>query len=259
MFGRLLPQRVLAALARLECRAFPREALEVEREYVAMSFDAAATTYDRGRGGWYRGVLKLLEERVAAPLLDAGCGTGFIACRLALDGLDTVVCLEISRHMLRITWRRAKRWGVEALIHPVRASIIQLPFRRSSFESVVAAAVLHHIYGRERRVRALRELLAVSRSRVLVTTWSALTPTNILRVILSGSRDLLVKWGRKGRVVYRYYHLYTPRELREDLRKAGCKTFKLLTWDYRRRLVKRNIVVEAYAGQAPRPQRIQGR
>ncbi|RLE97728.1 MAG: hypothetical protein DRJ96_03095 [Thermoprotei archaeon] len=228
-------------------RARLEEAWELERKYVVEPFEEVANAYDRGRRGWYRGVLKLLRERVSAPLLDAGCGTGFIACKLALEGLDPVICLEISASMLKIAWRRALRWGVRTSIHPVRASILQLPFRQSSFKSVVAAAVLHHVYGRERRVRALRELLRVSKGHILLTVWSALTPLNIFRVLAARSRDLLVEWRREGRVLHRYYHLYTPCELKRDLREAGYENFKVFAWDYKRRLVKRNIVVEAYA------------
>ncbi|RLF06396.1 MAG: hypothetical protein DRK00_01795, partial [Thermoprotei archaeon] len=218
---------------------------ELEREDVLRPFEEVASAHDRGRGGWYRGVLVLLRGKASAPLLDAGCGTGFIACKLALQGLGTVVCLEISRAMLKIAWRRALRWGVRASIHPVCASILRLPFRQSSFSSVVAAAVLHHVYGRMRRVEALRELLRVSRGYVLLIVWSALAFPNVFRILVTRSKDILVKW-RRSRVLYRYYHLYTPCELREDLREAGYKNFKVFTWDYKRRLMRRNIVVEAH-------------
>ncbi|RLE69414.1 MAG: hypothetical protein DRJ43_04010 [Thermoprotei archaeon] len=224
----------------------------IEVEHVVRVFDEVAAVYDRGRSGWYRGILELLEGRVSPPLLDAGCGTGLIASRLALRGLDCVVCLEASRSMLRVAWRRALRWGVGGFIHPVRAMLPMLPLRSSSFRSAVALAVIHHVYGRSRRVRALRELLrVVKEGTIMVTVWSLLTPENLARYLGEGlSRDVIVPWRRGGRALMRYYHLYTPGELREDLEAAGFREYRVYAWDYRKRVFKRNLVAEAQVGRS---------
>lgn len=203
--------------------------------------------YDRGRLGWYRGLLRLLGGRVSEPFLDAGCGTGYVACSLARGGASVVVCLDLSLGMLRLAWRRARRWRVDAAVHPVAGSLVALPFRGGVFGSALAAAALHHVYGRGRRVEALRELRRVCAGLILVTLWSALTPLNLLRVLAARSRDVFVGWGSRGA---RYYHLYTPRELEADVRAAGCERFKMYLWDHRRRVLKRNIVVEIDARQA---------
>uniref|UniRef100_A0A7C3SKM5 Class I SAM-dependent methyltransferase n=1 Tax=Thermofilum pendens TaxID=2269 RepID=A0A7C3SKM5_THEPE len=220
---------------------------EFETRYVAEPFDRAAQTYDRGRLGWYKGVLSLLGGRVQEPLLDVGCGTGYIACRLAQQGLGSVVCLDLSEGMLRVAWRRARRWRVDAAVSFVQGSAAALPFRSHAFETVLAAAVVHHVYGRERRVAALSEIRRVCRGFALITVWSALHPSNLLRVLASRSRDVLVQWGGKGK---RYYHLYTPGELAADLRAAGYEGFKAYLWDYKPSLLKRNIVVEYSACEA---------
>jgi len=220
---------------------------EFDERYVAEPFDRAAQTYDRGRLGWYRGVLGLLSGRAREPLLDVGCGTGYVACRLAQQGVGAVVCLDLSEGMLRVAWRRARRWRVDAAVSFVRGSAVALPFRSRSFETVLAAAVVHHVHGRERRVVALSEIRRVCRGFALITVWSALHPSNLLRVLSSRSRDVLVRWGGRGE---RYYHLYTLRELKEDLRAAGYEGFKAYLWDYKPSLLKRNIVVEYRAGEA---------
>lgn len=192
-------------------------------------------------------MLGLLGNRVGEPFLDAGCGTGYVACSLARSGAGAVVCLDLSLGMLKLAWRRARRWRVDAAVHPVAGTLVALPFRGGAFRSALAAAALHHVYGRERRVEALRELRRVCAGLVLITLWSALTPLNLLRVLAARSRDVLVKWGGRGA---RYYHLYTPRELKADVRAAGCERFKMYFWDHRRQVLKRNIVVEIDARQA---------
>lgn len=228
-----------------EPRACDASSAQLERAYVIELFDRVAEAYDRGRLGWYRGLLALLSGRASEPLLDVGCGTGYVACRLAQLGLGSVVCLDVSRGMLRVAGRRARRWRVGGAIHCVRGSAVMLPFRDRAFATVLAAAVVHHVYGRERRVAALREIKRVCGSFALIAVWSALHPSNLLKVVATGSRDVFVGWGSKGE---RYYHLYTLRELREDLRAAGYENFKLYLWDWRATLLKRNIVVEHHAG-----------
>ncbi|MEM2298530.1 MAG: methyltransferase domain-containing protein [Thermofilaceae archaeon] len=213
---------------------------EFTKVHVVEPFDRASETYDRGRMGWYRGILSLLGGRASPPLLDAGCGTGYVACRLAERGLDTLVCLDVSRGMLKVVQRRARKWRVDASIHPVRGTVTMLPFRSNAFSTVLAAAVVHHVYGRERRVEAIRELERVCRGFLLLTVWSALSPGNLLTVIAAGSRDVLLKRGGTAR----YYHLYTRWELARDLRAAGCEGFRLYAWDYKPVLLKRNLVVE---------------
>jgi len=210
-------------------------------------YDNVANVYDRGRTKWYKELLKLVASRVNEPVLDAGCGTGYIACSLAQLGATHVVCLDISTGMLFSGKRRAQRLRLTAFIEFIQGSIERLPFRDKVFRTTLATAVIHHLEKREARVDALIELKRVSRGFVLVTVWSALSPSNIARIITSLSRDVKVRWGGKGE---RYYHLYTPMEFREDLRRAGYKRFKLYLWDYKPILFKRNIVVEYYAGDS---------
>lgn len=192
-------------------------------------------------------MLGLLGDRVSEPFLDAGCGTGYMACSLGRRKVGTIVCLDLSLGMLKLAWRRARRWHVDAALHPVAGSLVSLPFRSGVFKSALAAAAVHHVYKRERRVEALRELRRVCTGFILVTLWNALTPLNVLRILAARSKDIFVKWGGES---IRYYHLYTPHELERDLRAAGYERFKMYHWDHRHRVLKRNIVVEIDAQQA---------
>ena len=221
----------------------PGRTRDIERRHVVEPFDKVAGVYDRGRLAWYRGLLELLPGK-GEPLLDAGCGTGYVACSLARAGIGAVVCLDVSGRMLEQSRRRARRWRVDAYVHPVRGSVVALPFRSRAFSTVLAAAVIHHVYGRERRVAALAELKRVCRGKLIITVWNALSFGNLLRVIATGSRDVLVRW----RGERRYYHLYTPWELERDLRAAGYGSFALYSWDYKPKIVRRNLVVEHECG-----------
>lgn len=224
---------------------------EVERRHVKEVFEKIAVSYDRGRRPW----TELVDAELAgggdtAPLLDAGCGTGRISAHLAAR--CEVVCLDIARSMVRIALRRALRRGVYANLHPVQSSMVSLPFRDSSFSAVVSLAAIHHLPLRGRRVKALREF---SRSlkdggSLLVTAWSLLLPRNILASLLCRLRgeafefgDAYVPWRAGGRVLRRFYHLYTLRELRRDVEEAGFRVEKAYWWSPGSRFVKRNAVV----------------
>jgi len=208
---------------------------------IAEAYDEIAATYDRSRLGWYRSIIRLIASKVESPLLDIGCGTGYIACKLAIENRSDIACIDASRRMVRITWRRAKRWRVDAYIHPVQAALPLLPLRDKTFRSALALAVIHHLHGKTTRIAALREIRRVSRTLVL-TVWRLATPENLVKALRVFSRDVTIQWG--GRVA-RYYHLYTRRGLEEELRRAGYSEYKIYSWDYKRRIFKRNLVVES--------------
>ncbi len=217
----------------------------VEREYVSRVFDEVAASYDRGRGVWYSGILDLARG-LGGLVLDVGAGTGEVACRLAARGVE-VVAVDSSRGMLGIARRKAVRRRVYCSVHLVLAHLPYLPFRDVCFEGVLAVAVLHHVYGRCRRVEGLRELARVIKrgGTCVVTVWYKYYPRNLARAISSLLRgmawgDVMAPWRRGGRVLQRYYHLYSKRELEEDLRRAGLKG-EVFLWDPRRRLFKRNV------------------
>ena len=224
------------------------EELRFEGKHVVKVFDEVAATYDRGRWSWYRGVAKLAEG-LGSPLLDVGAGTGAVACILASKGVE-VVAADSSLGMLRILWRRARRRRVGGYVNPVAAHLPLLPFRDQCFAGVLAVATIHHVYGRQRRVESLKELLRVVRAggRCVVTVWYRYHPKNLLRALkwlLKGWEwgDVLAPWRKQGTVLERYYHLYGVGELKRDLRAAGAEVLKVELWDPRHGVFfKRNVL-----------------
>ena len=132
------------------------------REEVAALYDRWAETYDAEmHAAGYRHptiCLALLARHLpagAAPLLDAGAGTGLIAEWLGIVGYPRVEALDISEGMLA----QAAKKGVYAALH--RAALGEpLPFADGQFVGVVATGVFTtgHV-GAE----ALDELVRVTR------------------------------------------------------------------------------------------------
>ena len=131
-------------------------------EEVAALYDGWADTYDAEMAAaGYRHptiCLALLARhlpRGAAPLLDAGAGTGLIGEWLAIMGYPRVEALDISRGMLA----RAAEKGVYAALHNLALGG-PLPFADSTFAGVISAGVFTtgHV-----GVEGLDELVRITR------------------------------------------------------------------------------------------------
>jgi ubiquinone/menaquinone biosynthesis C-methylase UbiE len=107
----------------------------------------------------FRRIVELLEARPATTILDAGCGYGFHAVRLARLGLQ-VTGLDISEVTLDEARKRIDQEGLSDRIELLRADLLALPYPDNSFDFVNCWGVLMHIPEPE---HALAELLRVLR------------------------------------------------------------------------------------------------
>lgn len=223
----------------------------VERNHVVSVFDEVASYYDRGRGRWYDALTRTIGP-VKGLVLDAGAGTGEIACRLALRGAE-VVAVDSSLGMLRVLARRSRRRRVAHLVRPIAAHLPLIPLRNRCADCVIAAAVLHHLYGRQRRVLTLKEIGRVLKrnARGFVVVWYRYHPKNLLTAVkwvLRGASwgDVMVPWRKRKRTMLRYYHLYSRRELCKDIADAGLAG-EVLLWDPRAKVLKRNLLAVVFS------------
>lgn len=93
-----------------------------------------------------------------ARVLDAAGGTGTFSVEAAKRA-KFVVCSDLSTEMLKTAHAKAKRSGVENIGFKT-ANIYELPFKDDSFDSVIAANVLHLL---DEPQRAVAELLRVTK------------------------------------------------------------------------------------------------
>src|SRR5262245_24993373 len=157
----------------------PSESHQMERGWRGY-FDALADERDvAGKSGWNwpladavaHALLKHLhiDHGREGMILDAGCGSGLILGRLA--GKCHVVGCDFSERILHDTSRR--------LSCPLVCSdIVELPFRKGTFDKVLCVGVLNHISQSELAIAELARVLRPGGELFLVyqnwSTWRRL-------------------------------------------------------------------------------------
>lgn len=94
-------------------------------------------------------------------VLDAGCGTGLTAVRIAHDHPEVeVVGIDLSETSLDQARTRAQSTGVDKNLQLRVLPIEEVGTLSQQFDYVIASGVLHHLESPERGLRALTDVLA---------------------------------------------------------------------------------------------------
>ena len=106
-------------------------------------------------------VLELAALEGDECLLDAGCGTGMMALRIAARHPDcTVHGIDLSPKMIGVARRDAEKQGLAVDFRV--GSITDLPYHDASFEVVITNIMYHHLDLAEKR-QAVAEIARVLR------------------------------------------------------------------------------------------------
>lgn len=136
---------------------------DIETKYVKSTYDNIAEDFSRTRYKKWPKVDAYLRELPKYSLcLDVGCGNGKY-----LDNDNTVnIGCDISFKLLSI----CKNRGFEV----VNCDIIQQPFKKGLFDSIICIAVLHHIVTSQRRkqcIDIMLDLLTIG-GTAFIQVWS---------------------------------------------------------------------------------------
>jgi ubiquinone/menaquinone biosynthesis C-methylase UbiE len=204
------------------------------REGVAKAFDEIASEFQHTRRTPWPS-LKELGDCGGELVLDLGCGTGRNTLHLAGMGCS-VVAADISKEMLKVLRGNIAKKGTkkDGSIDIVRCDALHLPFKSGCFKKVALIATIHHLPTANQRLSALVEVRRVTApgGKVLVTAWSLLQrrfipelPGMAVRKMKGGEAgDVVVRWGKKAE---RFYHLFTPWELRGLVKASGMAVLKI--------------------------------
>ncbi len=158
--------------------------------------------------------------------IDIGCGNGRHLRLMMERGM--AVGIDSSFKMLQIARKNAS----DAIL--IQSDARYLPFRDETFDYAIFIASLHNIEGSEERIRALKEMKRVMKSKAhgMISVWARWQDRwrmHFLKEFFIRKEnefgDIYIPW-RRGVDVNRFYHLYSMAELKKDVRKAGFEIIK---------------------------------
>lgn len=197
--------------------------MEIEQERITQQ-----EVFDRIAPGWYsrrhwtifrRELEELAKRWQGGSLLNVGCGHGadFLPFRpgFQLYGVD------FSPEMLRYARKYSEKFGLD--VNLVLGDAVRLPFAAGTFDRAISVATYHHVRGKEARLAALGELYRVLKpgGEAFITVWNRWQPAFWLR-----RGDTYVRWKTRDRDLYRYYHLFSRREIEGLTARAGLKVLR---------------------------------
>ncbi|XP_032680490.1 alkylated DNA repair protein alkB homolog 8 [Odontomachus brunneus] len=234
-----------------------KAASSLENSYVHKVYEEISNHFSETRHKQWPNVTKFLENlEEGTLLLDVGCGNGKYLCG---DQKIYKLGCDHSSGLAEICRRR----GFEVLL----CDCLHLPHRDESIDATISIAVIHHLSTRERRKRAIAEMMRVLRpnGKCLIYVWAKeqrrdsaesfylkygsknkqeyreinrkisecqLTlPIHENRTNFAHS-DMLVPWKKKGGERFlRYYHVFQEGELAELCAEIPATTLKNVYYD----------------------------
>lgn len=193
---------------------------EIEKTYVQSFYSRNADSFSRTRQKIWPSTEKFIQTNYVEGflILDSGCGNGR-SMITPMVGLDTSIEL--------LHFCKAKNaFGL------FNANSISLPFVDESFDLLLSIAVIHHLYTKERRERAVKEIFRVmkAKSKAFICVWSdcILDKKKVLKIYEDKSfeqNDVFVNWNN-SKDNFRYYHLFKLYELNDLLMSVGFRVLE---------------------------------
>ena len=182
-----------------------------ELENVKYIYDIISPHFDVTRTNVWKDVEIFVNSfEKNSYVLDAGCGNGknmyrkdcmFVGCDFCKNFLEMIIS---KNHQ------------------GLQINVKCLPFRDSIFNYSLCIAVIHHIKEKEDRIKAIKELIRVTKKKgkILISVWEAHGKYN--------KGNNFVKWTlqkkynkkqTKDTILNRYYYMYDGKELYNDILK----------------------------------------
>lgn len=137
---------------------------EFEKKHVHSVYDNIADHFSGTRYQAWPQVDEFVQGLPEGTMMaDIGCGNGKY---LSVNPKITTIGCDISFNLLKLAHDR----GCEVAV----GDSLAVPLRSNAFDNTISIAVLHHIASRTRRIKAINEMLRVTRpgGKVLITVWA---------------------------------------------------------------------------------------
>ena len=178
----------------------------MENEYVLKPYMQIAEHFDKTREYMWKGIKDFIQLKNNTDLLlDAGCGNGknMLAKNKGINCIGFDFCESNNKI--------CNRKGLDVSTINIKT----IPYRDSVFDHTFTVAVIHHIEQEIDRVKAINELVRVTKpgGTIFIQVWSADIPKNKKFIKINDNNDYFITWFvKKDHLIKRYYHLFTREE-----------------------------------------------
>jgi len=192
----------------------------MEIDYVLKPYSEIACKFDKTRAYLWKSIKLFIQSKENNALfLDAGCGNGK---NMMIKSKINCIGFDFCNSNNQICY--AKGLEVSTI------NIKNLPYRDSIFDHSFTVAVLHHIEKEEDRLKAINELVRVTKTNghIFIQVWSADIPKNKKFIKINDNNDYFITWFvKQNHIIKRYYHLFSLTEFTNLLQKI--QNIKILT------------------------------
>ncbi len=200
------------------------------------TWNAIAHSFDSTRRKTWKECIDFINGLPKTSIVaDVGSGNGrhLIPCA---KHCKKVIGLDVSGELLKITQEKLIENKL-VNIDLVHSDAVNIPLNKNSVDAVLFIAALHNIPQRYRRIKALKEINRILKpnGKAIISVWSRwqdkFRQHFIKKCLTNVNRnefgDIDVYWRQHGLNIPRFYHLYSKRELKQDLEQAGFEILEL--------------------------------
>ncbi len=217
-------------------------------------FDEIALEFNATRRKPWSEAYHVIERN--ALIIDLGCGSGRHSILIAKNNCE-VIAADIAKGMVKLVNEKALKENLKHLIHPLICDLNHLPFKNNSINHALCLATLHHIPLKRNRVEALNEIYRILKvnGKLVLSVWAKFQPRFFRKLplmiwqYLTGRvdefGDIYVPWKSRKGVFMRFYHLYSKREILNELSKTKFKILKTYGKSFKSKIFAENHIIIA--------------
>lgn len=188
-------------------------------------WDKIAESFDSTRRKPWQKCIDFIDSLPRdAVVIDIGCGNGrhlipcAKRCRYAIG-------LDLSINLLKIVQKRIEEENIENVLL-IKGDAANIPIKDKSVDAALYIATLHAIKGRKNRIKSLSEIRRILKEDgiAMISVWTKWR--NEYKKKEAEVGDKVVDWKKDGLNVKRFYHIYSKRELKKDIKDAGLEIIK---------------------------------
>jgi SAM-dependent methyltransferase len=191
--------------------------MSLEEKYVKDFYNSTAREFSETRYRPWTCVERFLDDVEGNSLIgDIGCGNG--KNMDYRDDCEFYGC-DFSNGLVKIC--------NEKNLNVINGNVLDIPFKGDMFNNTLCIAVIHHLSDIEKRKKAVKELVRVTKKggKILILVWAFEQEKNSKRKFLE--QENFVDWKDKNQNLLgkRYYYVFKKNEL-ESLLPENTKIIK---------------------------------